>query len=97
MWVELQTIINEFIDLFWHYIHSYAYIAVNIHSLQIMKIVKFFLTLVCIDLPLGGEVGSSTPTSFFLLQTMIVYHMHSKHVCIICTPKSISVYKLHAE
>ncbi len=71
MWVELQTIINEFIDLFWHYIHS----------LQIMKIVKFFLTLVCIDLPLGGEVGSSTPTNndcvSYALQTR-VYHMHAK-------------------
>ncbi len=75
MGVELQTIINELIDLFWHYIHS----------LQIMKIKKyFFITLVCIDLFWGVEYRHFF---FFLLQAMIAYHMHSKHVCIICTPK----------
>ncbi len=51
-----------------------------------MKIVKFFLTLVCIDLPLGGEVGSSTPTNndcvSYALQTR-VYHMHAKvNLCV---------------
>ncbi len=70
----------------------------HIISLSKISTSKFVLIyLVCIDLFLGGGVGSSTATSFFLLQAMIAYHMHSKHVCIICTPKSISAYKLHTE
>ncbi len=44
-----------------------------------------------------GEWGRVPLLLFFLLQAMIAYHMHSKHVCIICTPKSISAYKLHTE
>ncbi len=43
-------------------------------------------------------LASETTTSFFLLlQALIVYHMHAKYMCIICTPKSISAYKLHAK
>ncbi len=84
MWVELQIIIYEF-DLFGHYIHS----------LQIMKIKKyFFITLVCIDLFLGGGVGLSTTTSFFF------YYKHWLHIICMpntCVSKSISAYKLHAK
>ncbi len=74
---------NECIDLFLHYTHS----------LQIMKIKKyFFSTLVCIYLFFGGGVGSSTATSFF--STTIIYcvsyacqtrayQMHAKvHFCV---------------
>ncbi len=77
MWVELQTIINEFIDLFWHYIHS----------LQIMKIVKFFSYFSLYWFTFGWGSGVEYPYFFFsttnndcvsyALQTR-VYHMHAK-------------------
>ncbi len=55
-----------------------------------MKIKKyFFITLVCIDLFLGGEVGSSTATSFFFFTTSndcVSYALQTLQffVCFIC-------------